>query len=138
VHHQLDSNPARRLRMLLRKLRDLNLTVRRLAVAKDSWVRLSGCLSVDRPIESGVSYRLTSDTGAEYTLELLPGETELIVNLAGSDRSHSIAVPFELEAEGILRSDELAARVDATTVERRDLEHFMRRIVRTVCSRQAA
>jgi hypothetical protein len=122
-------------RVLLRKLRDLNLTAGPIAVSRRLRVDLAGCLSTDAPAEGGVRYRVRLDDGSEGQIEIRGSSAGLDLELT---RRGAAASARRLHAEvtcdraGRACSRSLAARVAPETCDRRELEHFLRRIVRAV------
>jgi hypothetical protein len=119
-------------RSLLRRLRDLNLSARNVLVRGGLAVSLDGCLSLDRPVEQGVSYRLLVAENGERVLSLEWSEGELAIRLEGSDRGDRVlSAHFALDERGRAFSRELRARLDLERLEPRELEHFMRRVVRS-------
>lgn len=128
----LDSAPADRARLLLRKLRDLNLHAARIEINADYKVRLEGCLSLDAPVESGLRYRLVDHENRELVLELRLEGSGLSVERRASEtdlrfRQH---VPLHGEKEGPLTITEWQARIEPEDAGPREVEHFLRRAVR--------
>jgi hypothetical protein len=113
---------------LLRRLRDLNLFARGIALGRDQVVSLEGCASFDAPVEGGVRYRLAGLEGGEL-LELLWEDEALVAGLAGGPRARR-RFPLEIDEAGRLVSRALGARVDVERAEPRALEHVLRRVVR--------
>jgi len=133
VNHQPELDVSRSSRNLLRKLRDLNLAVGRLVIRDNFWVRLAGCLSVDRPVENGVHYRVVSADGREARLALVPTNDNLQLALTPNGLpSRELSVVLQLDPSGAVTIPELSARIDVAQSGIRDLEHFMRRVVRTL------
>lgn len=125
--------PEDKVRTLLRKLRDLNLTAGPIAVNRREQVNLAGCQSMDAPAEGGVRYRICLDDGSEGLLEIRGKENGLEVELTGGNfatiiRRLQAEVTCDLAGRACSRS--LAARVSPETCDPRELEHFLRRIVR--------
>ena len=119
-------------RSLLRRLRDLNPSIRNLAVRRDLAVSVDGCLSLDRPVEQGVAYRLRSVGDGEQVLQLAWSGGELSIRLEGATREPQVlCARFTVDEHGRAISPELRARLDLDHLEPRDLEHFMRRVVRS-------
>jgi hypothetical protein len=128
-------------RALLRKLRDLNLTSGPVAVGRRAWVELAGCLSLDAPVEKGVRYRVQLDDGTAGLLELAWNEGALSV-AAGElgpvlplDRlapMKRLDVPVICDRKGRACAQVLGARVDPESCDTRELEHFLRRVVKTM------
>lgn len=135
----LELNPhalsAEKARALLRKLRDLNLSAGPVAVKRDLAVFLGGCLSLDFPAESGVRYRVRTTDGREGLLELAWGARGLELNAIGPQPfapRGNLRIAMKEDRQGRAIAAELGARVRPETSDRRELEHFLRRVVRTV------
>jgi hypothetical protein len=127
-----DGLPPAYERTLLRRLRDLNLSTRHLAVRGDLAVSLDGCVSLDRPVEQGVAYRLHIAGDGEQVLELAWSDGELAIRVEGPERApQTLQASFALDEHGRAVSPELRARVDLDRLDSRRLEHFMRRVVRS-------
>lgn len=142
-HHQ--TLGEREARALLQKLRDLNLLGCAIAVRPGEHVRLLGCTSLDGPVEQGVRYRLLRGDGRTEVLSLAfragrlglsrgaegpatGGETDMDQGLwaeAFADRFGRVSVPA------------LRARIDLGFPAPRELEHFLRRAVRSSFRRRA-
>lgn len=126
---------AEKARALLRKLRDLNLNAGPVAVKRDLAVFLGGCLSLDFPAETGVRYRVRTTDGREGLLELLWGARGLELNSFGPQPfapRGNLRIAMREDRQGRAFATELGARVRPETTDRRELEHFLRRVVRTV------
>jgi hypothetical protein len=126
-----------RTRTLLRKLRDLNLTAGPIAVARGACVALAGCASTDAPAEGGVRYRLKLADGSDGVLEIRGGSEGLELSLSGprgESSARSLRVPVTSDRSGRACAPSLGARVAPETHDARELEHFMRRIVRALCA----
>jgi len=65
---QLREQAARR---LLRRLRDLNLGDGTIRLQSGQEVRITGCASLDHPVERGVRYRLSFSNGDTELVEIL-------------------------------------------------------------------
>lgn len=121
-------------RCLLSKLRDLNLSGHRVALDGGRWVSIEGCTSRDVSADSGVSYRLDLFDGTRNALELAWRDGKLDVDLRdpnGSVPGRSLRVDVALDGE-TTTSRALAARVCPRTAGERELEHVLRRVVRSV------
>lgn len=134
LEHNLNSGQARE---LLRKFRDLNLGPCGIEVARHERVEVRGCLSLDHPVERGVRYRLIGVDGSEQSLRIAwEGENLRLSLRNGLD----IEAPITIELDADLRCDRfgrvasarLNARLDPIAPLERELEHFLRRIVRVV------
>jgi len=127
--------PADKARSLLRKLRDLNLSTGPVAITKDLAVFLGGCLSLDFPAESGVRYRLRTTDGREGLLEIGWGQRGLELNAVGPQPfapRGALRVALREDRRGRAYARELSARVFPDTCDHRELEHFLRRVLRTL------
>jgi len=122
--------PCEKARALLRKLRDLNLTSGPVAVGRRACVELAGCLSLDAPVEKGVRYRIHQSDGSTTLLELLWNEGALSV--AVDDPKRRLEVPVTRDRQGRACAPKLGARVDPESSDTRALEHFLRRVVKTM------
>jgi hypothetical protein len=130
--HALSADKAR---ALLRKLRDLNLSTGPVAITRDLAVFVGGCLSLDFPAESGVRYRVRTTDGREGSLEISWGQRGLEIATAGPQPfapRGSLRIALREDRRGRAYARELGARVFPESCDRRELEHFLRRIVRTV------
>ncbi len=123
-----------RARTLLRRLRDLNLVAGPVALTRDSRVTISGCLSIDAPAEAGVRYLLRGADGVERTLELGWNDVGLVMSVtdpSGGAR-RDLRASVACDADGRACVPAIGARVRPDTTDRRELEHFLRRVVRAV------
>lgn len=130
--------PADQSRALLRKLRDLNLSAGPIAVTRRVHVAIAGCLSLDGPAEGGVRYRLRTADGSEGTLEIVGCSSSLALTVSGSPslpRARSLRVAMTCDRSGRACARDLGARVSPETCDARELEHFLRRVVRAVFAR---
>lgn len=120
-------------RSILRSLRDLNLVGTRLTVRKGEDVAIRGCISLDSPVEQGVRYRLGLADGEDAVLRIAASEGQLCLSLAGEhfEERHLVA-RLARGAGEVAECLELGARVGTRSPTRRDLEHFLRRIVRGI------
>lgn len=126
--------PADKARTLLRRLRDLNLTAGPVAVTHDLWVVIGGCISLDGPAENGVRYRLRQQDGGERTLEIGWRGSRLALSLRGrqDDECRDLDVPVTCDRRGRACVRAIGARVGPESTDRRELEHFLRRVVRAL------
>lgn len=128
--------PSDKARLLLRRLRDLNLNAGPVAVTHGLGVVLAGCSSLDGPAEGGVRYRLKRSDGVEGTLEI--GWRDALLRLSLEDglardrRELSVAVTCDRLGRACARK--IGARVAPESTNRRELEHFLRRVVRAMCA----
>jgi hypothetical protein len=125
---------ADRARTLLRRLRDLNLVSGPVALSRDACVSIAGCLSLDGPAEAGVRYLLRFLDGSERTLEIGWNGQGLVVSVAGPGAAdlRTLRASIACDGDGRACVPAIAARVRPDTTDRRELEHFLRRVVRAV------
>ena len=132
AHRTLSQDKAR---TLLRKLRDLNLSAGPIAVGPRARVVLAGCLSTDAPAEGGVRYLVRLDDGSEGHLEIRSSTTGLDLELTRKDAAASarrLHADVTCDRAGRACSRSLGARVSPESCDPRELEHFLRRIVRAL------
>jgi hypothetical protein len=133
--------PGEKARALLRKLRDLNLTSGPVATGRRAFVELAGCLSLDAPVEKGVRYRVQRSDGKTNLLEITWNDS--LLDLAAGELSpllppdrtppmKRLEVPVTCDRRGRACAPLLGARVDPESCDRRALEHFLRRVVKTM------
>ena len=124
-------------RQLLRRFRDLNLGPCGIDVAQGERIVVSGCISLDHPVERGVRYCLQNLDGSERVLGIAWDEGLLHLHLS-RDRTPDSPIVERLEVEldgddsGLLSAPELGARLNLEDTDAREIEHFLRRIVRAV------
>lgn len=125
---------ADRARTLLRRLRDLNLVAGPVALSRDAVVSIAGCLSLDAPAEAGVRYLLRSVDGSERTLEIGWNGAGLVMSVLGPAAAdlRTLRVPVGCDDAGRACIPSIGARVRPDTTDRRELEHFLRRVVRAI------
>lgn len=134
-HRPAHSGPSgERIRTLLRRLRDLNLVSGPLALDGARSAELAGCLSLDAPVEQGVRYALV-EQGTRSVLELAWRAERFEIAIAGPGaRPRRLALEASLDPQGRACVPFLRARVGPESRDRRELEHFLRRVVRTLCA----
>lgn len=122
-------------RALLQMLRDLNLGACAIDVTRLERIRLEGCLSLDAPVERGVRYLLRRSDGRAEVLSVTFQDGRL--RLAREDEvPRTGRKPREVGADvfsdrfGRVAVPELGARIDLVNNAPRELEHFLRRLVR--------
>jgi len=125
---------SERARTLLRRLRDLNLVAGPVALTRDACVSIAGCLSLDGPAEAGVRYLLRHVDGRERTLEIGWNDAGLVVSILGPGRDdrRDLRVPVGCDPDGRACVPAIGARVRPDSNNPRELEHFLRRVVRAV------
>ncbi|MFT4538488.1 MAG: hypothetical protein ACI841_001620 [Planctomycetota bacterium] len=120
-------------RSILRSLRDLNLVGARFEVRAGETVAIRGCVSMDSPVEQGVRYSLRLSDGRDAVLRISASDGSLHLGLDGADVEQRELIALLARGAGDLAEcSALGARIDPHTASRRDLEHFLRRIVRGV------
>lgn len=128
------SLPSDKARTLLRRLRDLNLTAGPVAVTRELGVVIAGCLSLDGPAESGVRYRVRLTDGTERLLEIGIRDAKLLMSTIGSQpgalRHLEATLTYDRNGRACART--IRARVQPDSNDTRELEHFLRRVVRAV------
>lgn len=126
--------PSDKARTLLRRLRDLNLTASPVAITRDAWVVIAGCLSLDGPAESGVRYLLRHRDGSERLLEIGWHDTTLTLSLEGArpNERRDMRVQVTCDRRGRACARAIGARVTPESTNPRELEHFLRRVVRAL------
>ena len=132
--------PQEKSRALLRKLRDLNLTAGPIAVTSSARVAFAGCTSTDVPAENGVRYRVHLADGSENTLEIQGRPEGLEISLCGrgaGSKERRLLVAVTCDRTGRACARQLGARVAPETRDPRELEHFLRRIVRSIFAKVA-
>ena len=122
-------------RELLRRLRDISLASAGIELASGAHVRLAGCVSADQPIERGVHYALLDSDGRRHLLELCSDGGGLAMTLSRDERDlceppSSIAVELASDRFGRISAPALGARIDMAVCDPRDIEHFLRSLVR--------
>jgi hypothetical protein len=133
---------AEQARLLLRSFRDLNLGPCGIDVAQGKRVTVSGCISIDHPVERGVRYLVQGEDGAERVLAIYWTEDRLQLHLR-RDRRPDSPIDEERDVElscdglGRLSAPDLGARMHLEDSDPREIEHFLRRIVRAVYARDA-
>jgi hypothetical protein len=128
-------------RELLRRLRDVNLEHRNLRADRGTMVSIGGCLSLDEPVEEDLRYRLAIEGAGEHVLRIgwAGGllRLELARHATGEARTR-LEVPLLLGCDGRATVPACRARIDPETPDRRAVEHFLRRVVRSAVVVQGA
>lgn len=127
-------------RRLLQRFRDLNLGPCGIDVSRSARVTVAGCLSVDHPVEGGVRYRVQEAEGEEQVLAIHWEEGQLVLRLRSRSDNRALVqeeIEVELGCDGLGRvaAPQLGARLHLDRTEPRDIEHFLRRIVRVMYTR---
>jgi len=134
LEHNLNQVQARE---LMRQFRDLNLGPCGIEVAPDERVEVQGCLSLDHPAERGVRYRIVGVDGSEQVLRIDWDGTDLRLTLRtgieqNAEICQELGVDLRCDRFGRVGSSHLGVRMDPIAPQARELEHFLRRIVRAV------
>ncbi len=128
---------ASRLRALLGKLRDANLHVPHVAIAGKRSVSVMGCLSLDSPVEHALRYLLRWSDGSEEVLSIEAADGALDLarsNHSGDPCGSRYAVPLFADEQGRATAPSCKARIDPEIASMRDVQRFMRRLLRGVLS----
>ncbi len=121
--------------MLLRRLRNSNLSAGPLAISGDFAVFPAGCSSLDFPAESGLRYRVRGTDGREGLLDLMlraAGLELTAIGLQPLTAGGSVRVALRKDRQGGAFARELGVRPSQDTSDCRELERFLRRVVRAV------
>lgn len=127
--HQLREQAARR---LLRRLRDLNLGDGAIRSSAGKEVRITGCTSLDHPVERGVRYRLTHANGETQVVEILWMDGRIHTRLsANAPSSPTIGTSFGLNGHpaGLVELAGLHAAVDLACATSEEYGAILARIV---------
>ncbi len=126
--------PSDKGRTLLRRLRDLNLCGCQVAVTREQGVVIAGCLSMDGPAESGVRYLVRLADGAERRLEIGLDGARMTLALVGPTPASTRALSIDMTCDqrGRACARKIGARVLPESTNSRELEHFLRRVVRAL------
>lgn len=126
--------PSDKGRTLLRRLRDLNLSGCPVAVTRERGVVIAGCLSLDGPAEAGVRYLVRLADGAERRLEIGFDGARMNLALVGPTPASSRALSIDVTCDqrGRACARRIGARVLPESTDSRELEHFLRRVVRAL------
>ena len=126
-------------RLLLRKLRDLDLHAPRLSVSGGRRVRVDGCLSLDSPVESSLRYLVHIDGESDHVIEIgwHDGLLDVEAREWGTEISlRRLRLPLFGDASGRATVPDIRARAHPDSTEIREFEHFMRRLVRAAFTRE--
>ena len=137
VIHPTGTVSPEQARALLQRFRDLNLGPCGIDVAPGDRVVLAGCLSLDAPVERGVRYCVQDEAGGERVLSIAWAESHLDIRLTAdrapdSPERSQLDVNLGTDGLGRLSAPTLGARLSLEGSEPKDIEHFLRRIVRAV------
>ena len=119
-------------RRLLRRFRDLNLGDGIVHLSDGQEVRITGCTSLDHPVERGVRYRLSFDDGRTEFVEIewRDGRIHTKSSQEPSKGSHCES-SFGLNGHptGLVELSGLHSAIDLSTALPEDFEVLLRRIV---------
>ncbi|MFT7485077.1 MAG: hypothetical protein ACI9F9_000923 [Candidatus Paceibacteria bacterium] len=129
---------AEQARRLLRRFRDLNLGPCGIEINDHERIVVSGCLSLDHPVENGVRYSL-KDGDRELILRIHWADEQLVLQLSDPGNSdtpldNELGVSLSCDRLGRVSAPDLGARLHLEDGGPMDIEHFLRRIVRAVYS----
>ncbi len=126
------SLPAPDARQLLGKLRDLDLRSASIALTPELSVRMQGCVSLDAPMGHSLHYRLHSPAHGDCNLEVgwEDGALRLVLRDVERRTLNQRDVPLLKDLEGRALAPDMAARMSPRSSSRREVEHFLRRVVR--------
>ncbi|MEO0649974.1 MAG: hypothetical protein AAFZ65_04785 [Planctomycetota bacterium] len=127
-----DGLPPARARTLLAKLRDLDLHSARISIATGLDVSLDGCSTPDASAGRPLLYRLTSCRG-DARLELRLEDGGLTIERRDEQGSSlgSRHVRLTGGPSGLVTAPEISARIDPEQAGEREVERFLRRVVRS-------
>jgi hypothetical protein len=131
-HSILTSDKAR---ALLRRLRDLNWSSGPVALTRDTSARVQGCSSLDSPVEQGVRYRALNSSGTTALLEIRwTGAALEILAFEINPKLpvRRLSVPMVCDRKGRICARQLGARVSPESTDTRELERFLRRVLRSL------
>ena len=126
---QLREHAARR---LLRRLRDLNLGDGSVSLEDGDKVRITGCASLDHPVEGGVRYCLSFNDGSTEVVEIQWQDGRLHAHLTHNDGdAETRGTSFGLNGHpsGLVELSGLKSAVDLSSASLEDYETLLSRIV---------
>ena len=126
---QLREHAARR---LLRRLRDLNLGDGSVSLKDGDKVRITGCSSLDHPVEGGVRYRLNFSDGNAEVVEIQWQGGRIHAHLTGSEALKSgTETSFGLNGHpsGLVELSGLKSAINLSSASCEDYEALLSRIV---------
>lgn len=119
-------------RRLLRRLRDLNLGDGSVSLKDGKKVRITGCSSLDHPVEGGVRYRLDFSNGDTEVVELQWQDGRLHTHLTGNGSPAATSkASFGLNGHpsGLVELSGLKSAIDLSSASFKDYEALLSRIV---------
>ena len=124
--------PPARARTLLAKLRDLDLRTARISIATGLDVALDGCSTPDVSAGRPLHYRLSSCRGdARLVLRLEDGCLVVERRDAEGRALGRREVRLRGGGSGLVTVPEISARIDPERAGPREVERFLRRVVRS-------
>jgi len=126
---QLREHAARR---LLRRLRDLNLGDGSVSLEGGDKVRITGCASLDHPVEGGVRYYLSFSDGNAEVVEIHWQDGRLHAHLTqneGNAETRGTSFGLNGHPSGLVELSGLKSAVDLSSASFEDYEALLSRIV---------
>ena len=127
--HQIREQAARR---LLRRLRDLNLGDGSVHLSGGEEVRITGCTSLDHPVERGVRYSLSYASGRTEVFELNWRNGRLHTQLhtnTGTEPATGPSFGLNGHPAGLVELAGLRSSIDLSCATPEDFEALLARIV---------
>jgi hypothetical protein len=119
-------------RLILYKLRDLNLLAERLHLSDGRRIDLKGCLHPDAPINGQVHYRLGLTNGEELLLGIDLKDSRLHLTLSATETgipTRSRYLPITLDKAGRANCAQIQTTLDPNTADRSELQAFLQELV---------
>ena len=119
-------------RLLLRRIRDLNLGDGSVCLQDGEKVRITGCTSLDHPVERGVRYRLSFESGMTKVLELKWRDGRLHTHLViqpTEELASGISFGLNGHPAGLVELSGLHSAIDLSCASSEEFEALLRRIV---------
>jgi len=119
-------------RRLLRRIRDLNLGDGTVQLQDGQTVRITGCTSLDHPVERGVRYRISFSDGSTEFVELEWKDGRIFARRTREDRGElDREASFGLNGHpmGLVELAGLRSSIDLATASPEDFEEILSRIV---------
>ena len=125
---QLREQAARR---LLRRLRDLNLGDGCIRLQSGQEVRITGCASLDHPVERGVRYRLSFSNGDTELVEIVWRDGRICTQLCGAGHAPERESSFGLNGHpsGLVELSGLRSAIDLSCASSDDYEALLGLII---------
>ena len=119
-------------RRLLRRIRDLNLGDRTVHLPDGQTVRISGCTSLDHPVERGVRYRLSFEGGETEVVELEWRDGRIYAKRTGElsgDLDCEASFGLNGHPTGLVELSGLRSSIDLSAASPEDFEELLGRII---------